>query len=161
MKCLPLRNRLLAALAVSLAAGSVPAAAQTAQTPYWASINAEEVNLRVGPSTTYPIDWVYTRPGLPVKVMRVNEGWRLVEDPDGVRGWMVARMLARDRRAIVVGDGAAEIVSDPSDEARTMWYVEPGVTGALGDCAGNWCRFDVSGHAGWIEQDRLWGAGEP
>jgi SH3-like domain-containing protein len=37
--------------------------------------------MRVGPSEAYPIEWVYRRQGLPVKVVRVMQGWRLVEGP--------------------------------------------------------------------------------
>src|SRR6187431_1984024 len=86
-----------------------PAAAQDREVPYWASLRAEEVNMRVGPSEAYPIEWVYRRRGLPVKVVRVMQGWRLVEDPDGERGWMISRLLNPDRGAIVVGDGLVEL----------------------------------------------------
>ena len=82
--------------------------AQQRAVPYWASLRAGEVNLRVGPSENFPIDWVYRRQGLPVKVLRVMQGWRLVEDPDGTRGWIVARLLTPDRGAIVIGEGLAE-----------------------------------------------------
>ena len=33
------------------------------------SLKAERANLRVGPGRRYPIDWVYTRPGLPLLVI--------------------------------------------------------------------------------------------
>src|SRR3546814_9173992 len=60
--------------------------AQSREVPYWASLRAEVVNMRVGPSQDYRIEWVYRRQGLPVKVVRVVEGWRLVSDPDGEQG---------------------------------------------------------------------------
>src|SRR5687768_12296954 len=93
-------------LAISLAA---PVAAQDRDVPYWATLRAAEVNMRVGPSEEFPIEWVYRRPGLPVKVVRLNEGWRLVEDPDGERGWIISRLLNPKRGAIVTGDGLAEM----------------------------------------------------
>jgi len=46
--------------------------------------------MRVGPGEDYRINWVYHRAHLPVKVLRVMEGWRLIEDPDGARGWVLA-----------------------------------------------------------------------
>ena len=109
-------RRLLPTALLCLAA---PAAAQDREVPYWATLRAEEVNMRVGPSEAYPIEWVYRRPGLPVKVLRVNQGWRLVEDPDGERGWIVARLLDPDRGAIVVGDGLAEMRAEPGTGARS------------------------------------------
>ncbi len=129
--------------------------------PYWASLRSDEVNMRVGPSPDYPIDWVYRRAGLPVRVVRVNQGWRLVEDPAGTRGWVVARLLTPDRSAIVVGEGLAELRAEPSDTAKLLWRAEPGVVAALGGCDGGWCRIDAAGHKGWIRSRRLWGAGEP
>ena len=73
--------------------------AQDREVPYWASLRADEINMRVGPSADYKIDWVYRRRGLPVKVVRVMEGWRLIEDPDGARGWVASRLLDPDRGA--------------------------------------------------------------
>ena len=140
---------------------AAPAAAQEREVPYWASLRAGEVNMRVGPSENFPIDWVYRRPGLPVKVLRVNQGWRLVEDPEGTQGWIVARLLTPDRGAIVVGDGLADMREAADAGARVLWRAEPGVVGALGDCDAGWCRFAVGSRKGWIRAARLWGAGEP
>jgi SH3-like domain-containing protein len=151
--------------AVALLACAAPAApafaADDEEVPYWASLRASEVNLRVGPAETYRIAWVYKRPGLPMKVLRRMEGWRLVQDPDGARGWMIARFLKRDRGAIVVGEGPAEM-REKGGSGRLLWRVEPGVSGQLGDCDAGWCRFEIdSGHAGYVAQARLWGAGKP
>ena len=140
---------------------AAPAAGQDRDVPYWATLRAEEVNMRVGPSEEFPIEWVYRRPGLPVKVVRLNEGWRLVEDPDGERGWIVARLLDPDRGAIVVGEGLAELRAAPDASAAVRWRAEPGVVGALGDCEAGWCKLDTGGREGWIRAERLWGAGEP
>ena len=148
-------------LAMTLAVFGGAASAQGNEVPYWASIKTDEAFLRVGPSATYPIDWVYSRQGLPLRVIRVNQGWRLVEDPDGVRGWISAALLSRTRGAIVIGEGLAPLREQGADGARLRWNVEPGVVGELGKCAAGWCAFEVSGHAGFVEQARLWGAGEP
>lgn len=140
---------------------AAPVAAQDREVPYWASLRASEVNMRVGPSENFPIEWVYHRQGLPVKVLRVNQGWRLVEDPDGTTGWVVARLLTPDRGAIVVGDGLADMHETADSDARVLWRAEPGVVGTLGNCDDNWCQFAVGARKGWIRATRLWGAGEP
>ncbi|RYD84693.1 MAG: hypothetical protein EOP61_39775 [Sphingomonadales bacterium] len=140
---------------------AVPAAAQDDEVPYWASIRATVVNMRVGPAESYKIDWVYKRVGLPLRVLRRKEGWRLVEDPDGARGWLLARFLSRDRGAYVIGNGQAELRKEPKANAQTLWLMEPGVTGKLERCEAGWCTLDVGGHRGFVRQDRLWGAGEP
>jgi SH3-like domain-containing protein len=138
-----------------------PASAQERVVPYWASLRSDEVNMRVGPSENYPIDWVYKRRNLPVKVVRLMQGWRLVRDPEGTQGWVVARLLSPERSAIVIGEGLAAMHEEPSGTSELRWKVEPGVVGMLGECEEGWCLFDVEGRKGWIEQERLWGAGEP
>jgi len=151
-------RRLLFPMFLAVAA---PAGAQEREVPYWATLRAAEVNMRVGPSEAYPIAWVYRRQGLPVKVVRVMQGWRLVEDPDGDRGWIIARLLNPARGAIVSGDGLVELRAAPEAGAQVLWRAEPGVVGALGDCDDGWCKLDVQGRKGWVRAARLWGAGDP
>ena len=138
-----------------------PSYSQTREVPYWASLRAEEVYMRVGPSQDFPIEWVYKRQGLPVKVIRVQEGWRLVSDPDGEQGWIVARLLTPERSALVVGNRLAPLRAGPSEDAKLNWNVEPGVVGSLGACDAGWCEFNTNGRGGWIPEDRLWGVGDP
>ncbi|AKM07386.1 SH3 domain-containing protein [Pelagerythrobacter marensis] len=153
--------RLFVVLFTAFIASATPAAGQEREVPYWATIDTTELNMRVGPSVNYRIEWVYRREGLPVKVVRVIDGWRLIRDPAGDQGWVVARMLSADRGAIVVGEGLAALRAAPADNARLKWNAEPGVVGKLGECETGWCSFDVDGRVGWIRAERLWGAGEP
>lgn len=138
-----------------------PAHAQDRDVPYWASLRFDEVNARVGPSESYPIAWVYHRPALPVKVVRLYQGWRRVRDQDGAEGWIVARLLNPERTAVVIGEGLAPMRADADPAAPLRWNLEPGVVGKLRECDSGWCEVDVKGHKGWVEQKRLWGAGDP
>lgn len=138
-----------------------PAWAQNRSVPYWASLSAPEVNLRVGPGERYPVRWVYRREGLPVKVLRLQQGWRLIEEPDGTRGWVFNQLLSRQRHAIVIGEGLAALRELPDPGSALRWNLEPGVIGRLGDCEANWCELDIDGRRGWVARNRIWGAGEP
>ena len=150
-------RRLLLPLLILAAA---PAHAQgDVEVPYWASLTADKVNMRVGPARDYRIAWVYQRKLLPLKVLRLHEGWRLVEDPDGARGWVLARFLSRKQTAIVKS-GVAEMRERPGG-GRLMWRVEPGVVGRVGACENGWCRFDSAGHKAWISAKAIWGEGAP
>jgi SH3-like domain-containing protein len=140
---------------------ATPAGGKNDDVPYWATIDVTEANMRVGPSREYRIDWVYKRKGLPVKVLRMREGWRLVQDPDGDKGWIAARMLSREPGGMVIGKGLAEMRESGSVGSPLMWKLEPGVVGKLGDCEDNWCEFSVGKRTGFVEENRLWGAGEP
>lgn len=148
----------IVAAALLLAA---PAFAQERKVPYWASIKAETLNMRAGPGRDFPVRWVYRRAGLPLKVIRVHEGWRLVRDPDGAEGWVTANLLSQVRGALVIGQGPAPIRAGPSSGARLKWKAEPGVIVALGDCDAGWCEIDIAGRTGYMRAARLWGAGKP
>jgi SH3-like domain-containing protein len=139
---------------------AAPAFAQERKVPYWASIKAETLNMRAGPGRDFPVRWVYRRAGLPLEVIRVHEGWRLVRDPDGAEGWVTANLLSQGRGALVIGQGPAAIRTGPGPGARLKWKAEPGVVVALGDCDAGWCEIDIAGRTGYMRA-RLWGAGKP
>lgn len=140
---------------------AAPGAAQETKVPYWASIRAAEVNMRVGPAEEYQIAWVYRRPQLPLKVLRMKDGWRLVEDPDGGKGWMNQRFLTRQRTGYVTGKEPADMRQSGEAGAKLLWRIAPGNVGLLGDCNAGWCQFELGKRKGFVEQSRLWGAGEP
>lgn len=146
--------------AIASLAIAAPAYAED-EVPYWVSLRADEANMRVGPSEAYPIEWVYQRAGLPLKVVRKMSGWRLVEDPDGARGWIVSRFLSLERSAIVTGDEPSAIRAEPSSSASLLWRAEPGVVVTLGECRSDWCKVTIDEKSGWIDADSLWGDGEP
>ena len=113
--------------------------------------------MRVGPSAEFQVAWTYRRPGLPVKVLRLREGWRLVEDPDGARGWVVARLLQEERGVIITGDDYAAMRAEPDASSQLKWRLEPGVVGRLDSCEQGWCRVMIGEYRGWVSADRLWG----
>ena len=150
---------LLVGLALSLIMAIPARAADDDGLPYWASLTADVVNMRVGPARDYKIVWVYKRKLVPLKVIRLHEGWRLVEDPDGARGWVLARFLSRKQTAIVQRS-TAEMREKPG-AGRLMWRAEPGVVGKVGSCESGWCKFDAAGHSAWIKANAIWGEGKP
>ena len=152
---------LLTMLFAAAAVLSAPLRAEAPKTPYWASIRSDEVNMRVGPGEDYRIAWVYHRQHLPLKVLRLKEGWRLVQDPEGAQGWVLARLLTRERSGFVTGQQPAEMHEQANGNSRLLWRLAPGVVGQLGDCGSGWCQFTVGPRRGFVEQTRVWGAGEP
>jgi SH3-like domain-containing protein len=142
--------------------GATAAVGQSQQkTPYWASIEEAEARMRTGPSTEFPVKWVYKRQNLPVKVVAVHSVWRKVEDPDGDQGWMHVRLLSPKRTGLVIGDGIGALRDAPQASARISWRVEPGVVGRIDECDKGWCRFENAGRYGYIQTDRLWGDEAP
>lgn len=126
--------------------------------PRYMSLRFDDVNLRVGPGTRYPIDWVYHRRDLPVEILRELEEWRLVQDQDNIRGWVRAPTLS-PRRGIVVRGGDRTLRAKPADDAAAVALLKPGVIGRLRACPadGKWCEVEVSAFRGWLKRDDIFG----
>jgi SH3-like domain-containing protein len=137
---------------------SAPAAAQDKQPPYWASIASGKAMTRAGPGKTYPGIWLYQRRDLPVRVVKRYEHWRLIQDPDGARGWMLVTLLSDRRTAVVKPGEPRPIRVDPADGARVRYLAEQGAVGRIDKCKGNgWCRIEFGKRDGYIRTSDLWG----
>ena len=127
--------------------------------PRFVSLRADVVNLRAGPGTRYPIDWVYKRAGMPVEILREFDVWRLVETPDGEKGWMHEATLV-GRRDVIITGGRQTLRAEASDTARPIAELEPGVIAHVLSCAAGatWCRVQVGDYRGWLPRLDFWGA---
>ena len=150
------RGAVAAFLIVAVAA---PAAAQDKQPPYWASIASGEAMTRTGPGKNYPGVWLYKRRDLPVRVVKKYEHWRLIEDPDGARGWMLVTLLS-DRRTAVVKKGEPRPVrTQANDGARVRYLAQSGVVGQINQCSNGWCHIEIGKRDGFIRTSDVWGVG--
>ena len=148
----------IAAASVVLAAA--PAIAQERATPYWASIASGEAMMRTGPARTYPGIWLYKRRDLPVRVVQRYESWRLIEDPDGAKGWMLSTMLS-DRRTAIVKPGDPRAIHAGADPGSPVRYrAEAGVVGRIDKCSKGWCRMSIGKRQGYIRTGDIWGVSE-
>ena len=153
---LPGTGRVLAA-ALLLCLAATPAIAQDKQPPYWASIASGEAMTRAGPARTYPGLWLYKRRDLPVRVVKRYENWRLIEDPDGERGWMLATLLSDRRTAIVKPGDPRPVRTEPNEGARVRYLAEHGVVGRIEKCSGGWCQIRIGRREGHIRIADIWG----
>ena len=150
--------------------------------PRFAALRADDVNLRGGPGTRYPIQWVYKRRDLPVKIEREFDVWRLIEDSEGVKGWVHQATLVGTRSFVVTaGDGSTPpggsdsgsetgaparqmLRNAPAADAPVVAILKPGVIGRIRACpaASDWCKVSVKDYSGWLPRQAFWGvlAGE-
>ena len=136
------------------------AAAQDKTPPYWASIASGEAMMRTGPGRNYPGTWLYKRRDLPVRVVKTYPNWRLIEDPDGTKGWMLVTLLSDQRTAIVKPGQPRPIYLEASEASRMRYRVEPGVVGRIEHCASGWCHFTIGKRAGYVRTTDVWGVGD-
>jgi len=155
--------------------------------PRYATLRSDEVNMRAGPGTRFPIEWTYQRRDLPVEIVREFELWRRIRDVEGIEGWVHQSTLATStaRRTFIVrlpaavpapGRGgatqsAAPAASSipqeavlrrrPEDSAGAVARLRPGVIGRLRACEANatWCEAQVGEHRGYIRRAEIWGIG--
>ena len=131
-------------------------AAAQADTPRFASLRAERVNVRSGPGIRYPISWVFVRRGLPVEITAEFEFWRKIRDRDGAEGWIHQSLISGRRTALVAGALRA-LRDDASASSSIVLYAEPGVQGDVLSCRASWCEIRIAGQVGWMPKDHLWG----
>ena len=124
--------------------------------PRFASLRAGEVNMRAGPGTRYPIQWVLTREGMPVEIAAEYEVWRRVRDPSGDEGWVNRNGLSGKRAAIVTG--VRDLHDDSDDASAVVAHLEDGATGQLLSCKKEWCRLKFEGIKGYLRKTDFWGA---
>ena len=136
------------------------AAAQEEQPPYWASIASGQAMTHTGPGRTYPNVWLYQRRDLPVRVVKKYDNWRLVQDPDGAQGWMLATLLSERRTAVVKPGQPRPIRVGPYDTAKIGYNAEPGVVGRISKCSDGWCKIDVASGRGYIRTSDIWGVSD-
>lgn len=155
---------LVFALAVLLPEASARSQARAEQSvgatglplPRFVSLRASEINLRIGPGTRFPIDWVYRRPGLPVEIINEHDNWRQIRDHENTVGWVHMSMLSSQRGALIMGETRV-LHRDPDPASSPVAHLEPGVIGQLDRCERGWCRIEVSGHAGWLARESVFG----
>ncbi|WP_253944483.1 SH3 domain-containing protein [Pseudogemmobacter hezensis] len=124
--------------------------------PRFVSLKGDEGNARRGPGLTHRIDWVFTRPGMPLRVTAEYENWRRVEDQDGAGGWVHYALLSGVRSVLITTD-MAEFRDAPRADARVVAQAEMGVVARVLQCQPEWCRISSGGERGWVQKSAIWG----
>lgn len=124
--------------------------------PRMVSLKSEEVNMRTGPGTRYPIKWVYQSKGQPMEVIEEFEYWRKIKDFSGEVGWVHKSMLS-GRRTVIVSAKDAIFHHRMDAESPAIFRAKEGVIGELLECHDGWCRVQVEGIKGWVADGDIWG----
>lgn len=138
------------------AAASAAEPENARRVPRFVSLRSGEVNVRTGPGTRYPVEWVFTRKDIPVEVTAEFDTWRRIRDWEGAEGWVHQSMLSGRRAVVVLGDiRSLRVAPDPGAPAAAR--LEPGVIGTLERCRDQWCEVEVAGYEGWLARGEFWG----
>lgn len=148
------------AVGLCVAGSSLAAEKSTEPVPRFVSLRADDVNLRTGPGSRYPVEWVYHRKGLPVEIVAEFDQWRQVVDSQGTKGWVHQRMVTGTRNVVI--EGMQRVLRQSADKAATpVARLDPGVIAHLLACRDAWCQIEVQNGGGdvkgWLGRNEIWG----
>ena len=149
-----LGTRILNLVVLALFAIQPTVFAQENVYPQEASLKRNEVNVRAGPGTRYPILWVFQRQGWPVQILAKYDNWYKIKDIEGEEGWVYLGMVSK-RPTAVVSQGDPTIMHKRADGTRPVYRLAEGVVVALEDCSDLQCEVEVRGTSGWVDKNRL------
>jgi Uncharacterized protein conserved in bacteria len=130
--------------------------------PRFASLRANEVNLRCGPGLAYPIEWVYTQKYLPVKIISEYNVWRQIQCPEGTRGWVHQSMLSGRKMGLVhAPQGVVFLRRTARATSAPIAKVRHHALGQLKTCTQKACQMTFGGIKGWLPRSYVWGAPLP
>lgn len=124
--------------------------------PRFASLHSNEINMRTGPGTRYPIEWVYLHEGLPVEITAEFDIWRRVRDWEGSEGWVHKSGLT-GRRTLIVTGGLQNVYEDTDEKSAVKAHVEQGAIGQLISCEPAWCKVKFDDINGYMPKTSFWG----
>ncbi len=133
-------------------------AKQESKFPYFASIKTNKVNVRKGPGTKYPIEWVYVNKNEPIEVLTKYENWYKIKDISGEGGWAHSSMISNKRFVIISGENLKNLYKSNSTDSKLIAKLKPGLRCSLKKCFDNWCKIEYGKFSGWILKEDLWGA---
>ncbi len=125
--------------------------------PRFASLRSGDVNMRTGPGTRYPIEWVYTRRGLPVEIIAEYDIWRQVRDVEGSEGWVNKTELS-GKRGVIVKDTLQELYKSPTTQSAIVAHLQGGAIGQLLSCTADWCKVKFDDVKGYLAKPEFWGS---
>ncbi len=120
------------------------------------SVAVQEANFRAGPSKEHQIVFTAIQ-HYPVKVVGRNGGWVHVQDYEGDRAWVAARLLCKQKTAIVKVD-RANLRKKPTIRSKVVAKVELAEVFLVKARQGLWLHLFVGDEErGWIRHDLVWG----
>ena len=125
--------------------------------PRFVSLKSNEVNLRIGSSTNYPIILQYTMKTLPVEIIEEYYVWRKINDIEGNKGWIHKTLLTGDRFAIINQPYKSYINIYSKPKGKIIGEIGKYNIVKIRLCLDQWCKINYKKNNGWINKKLLWG----
>ncbi|MDD5759256.1 MAG: SH3 domain-containing protein [Desulfobulbaceae bacterium] len=120
------------------------------------SIRGQQVNMRSGPGTNYPVLWELGA-GFPLRTIKQQGKWLQVKDFEGDTGWVFKRLTSKTPTVIVTRK-IVNIRSGPSTKKSIVGKAEYGTVLKVVTQNKGWVKIQQQGrHVGWIRKNLVWG----
>ena len=123
------------------------------------SLKNTKVNVRLGPSKSYPIKFVYEKKYLPVVIIDEHYNWRKVKDYDNDTGWVHISQLSKIITTVTTKDNQV-VYSSPSIYSKPKAKLEIYQVLTIKKCNLKWCEIKNAKINGWIKKEYLWAINE-
>jgi SH3-like domain-containing protein len=128
--------------------------------PRFVSLKSNDINLRVGPSTNYPINIKYLTKNLPVEVIDEFDVWRKIKDYKNNYGWL-HKSLIKGNRFVLTNEKknlGLNIYNRPN--SKIIGIIKKNNILELNKCLKDWCNISYNNFSGWIKKENIWGVYE-
>ena len=123
---------------------------------YFLTLKYNEVKVRQGPSSEYPVKFIYNKKYLPVKVIDSKDNFRKIIDLKNNSGWIHIAQLTKKKSAINIFN-LALIFKKPNIYSKPIAKLESGKMVTIKRCKDKWCKISTQNISGWIKKKFLWG----
>ena len=125
--------------------------------PRYVSLKSNDANIRVGPSTNYPIAIKYIQKNYPLKILEEYDDWRKIEDLNNNNGWIHKSLISGNRTAIIVSNNDDKIKIFNTIEGIKIGNIGKGNIVSINKCKIDWCSISFNNYKGWIYKKNIWG----
>ena len=123
---------------------------------YFLTLKYNEVKVRQGPSSEYPVKFIYNKKYLPVKVIDSKDNFKKIIDLKNNSGWIHISQLTKKKSAINIFN-LALIFKKPNIYSKPIAKLESGKMVTIKRCKDKWCKISTQNISGWIKKKFLWG----
>ena len=126
-----------------------------AEAGYFMSLKSNEVNLRIGPGTGYPVKFTYIKSKVPVYVIEELGAWKKVKDVDGDEGWINSKLLSQNVYVISTHETAG--YKYPNITAKQLVKIEKFAIIKLIKTDKDWILVKNNNKTFWVRELDFWG----
>ena len=125
--------------------------------PRYVSLKSNDANIRIGPSTNYPIVIKYIQKSYPLKILEEYGDWRRIEDFNKNKGWIHKSLISGNRTGIILSDNDDKILVYNTIRGRIIGNIGKGNIIYINKCKIDWCLISLNEYQGWIYKKNIWG----